>query len=343
MLNEKPEPGSKKKTLKRFFSKIGSRARKTVKKFSTRKRPAGNRIGLIILFILLLLVFVSMAVFAAGIYIFKWNNRPTNVVKKIIPFPAAIVSFKTITINDVEEDASHIEHFYQKSGGEQANQPNAEVIKNQVLDRLIEDQVVANLARKYKIRLEDKEIEDQFQQIVKENGGEGKVKSLLEDLYGLTVPEFKKLIGSQLQKEKLRQKFEDSLRSKVKAKHILVKVGKKAKKKERVKAKKEAQRILAQVKKKGADFAKIAKKYSQDKATKNKGGSLPWFGKGDMTEPFEKAAFGLDVGEISGLVKTNFGYHIIQLEDKRGDIEENFNDWIDGIKKSWIVWKLINW
>jgi len=67
----------------------------------------------------------------------------------------------------------------------------------------------------------------------------------------------------------------------------------------------------------GGNFADLAKQYSTDPATKDKGGELGWFGHGQMVAPFDKAAFSLAVGQTSQPVKSPFGYHIIQVEAKR--------------------------
>jgi foldase protein PrsA len=67
----------------------------------------------------------------------------------------------------------------------------------------------------------------------------------------------------------------------------------------------------------GGDFVALAKQYSQDTATKDKGGELGFFGKGQMVPAFQDAAFSLPVGKISQPVKSPFGYHIIQVEEKK--------------------------
>ena len=79
-----------------------------------------------------------------------------------------------------------------------------------------------------------------------------------------------------------------------------------------VKTKAEAESIRAQLLK-GANFADLAKKYSIDTGSKNKGGDLGWFPRGIMTPNFEKAAFSLKVGQISQPIQTQFGYHIIEV------------------------------
>ncbi len=77
-----------------------------------------------------------------------------------------------------------------------------------------------------------------------------------------------------------------------------------------------AEGILAKAKAPGADFAKLATQYTEDEGSKDKGGEYE-FGRGQMVKEFEDASFGLKPDEISGLVKSEFGYHIIKLLDKR--------------------------
>ena len=98
----------------------------------------------------------------------------------------------------------------------------------------------------------------------------------------------------------------------VRASHILLKT--EGKDDAAVKAK--AEDVLKQAKA-GADFAALAKKYSEDDASAKNGGDLDYFGRGRMVPEFDAAAFAMEPGQISDLVKTQFGYHIIKLTDKK--------------------------
>lgn len=81
-------------------------------------------------------------------------------------------------------------------------------------------------------------------------------------------------------------------------------------------ARKKAQDLLDRIRK-GEDFAKLAKENTDDTASKDKGGEYDFFGRGKMVPEFDKAAFALKAGEVSDLVETQFGYHIIKLEERR--------------------------
>ena len=97
------------------------------------------------------------------------------------------------------------------------------------------------------------------------------------------------------------------------ASHILINAPKDAPTADKAAAKAKAEKILEQVRKSPGDFAKLAKENSQDSVSAERGGDLNFFGKGDMVKPLEDAAFALKEGEISGLVQSDFGFHIIRV------------------------------
>ena len=108
------------------------------------------------------------------------------------------------------------------------------------------------------------------------------------------------------------------------ASHILVNAPKEMNDADKAKAKEKALALLESVKKSPAQFAEIAKKNSQDPGSAANGGDLGFFARGAMVKPFEEAAFSLKKGDISGLVQSDFGYHIIQLTDVKSASSANF-------------------
>lgn len=97
------------------------------------------------------------------------------------------------------------------------------------------------------------------------------------------------------------------------ASHILIAASKNAPPAEKAKAKAKAEDLLNQIRKNPKQFEELAKKYSQDPESAKKGGDLGSFGRGMMVKPFDDAVFSMKVNEISNIVESDFGYHIIKL------------------------------
>jgi peptidyl-prolyl cis-trans isomerase D len=106
------------------------------------------------------------------------------------------------------------------------------------------------------------------------------------------------------------------VKDQVKVRHIRIAVPAGSDAKTDAAAKAKAEDILKQIKA-GGNFAELAKKNSDDPGSKDQGGELGWLDHGKTVPEFDKAAFSLPVGQTSGLIKTQFGYHILQVEDKK--------------------------
>jgi peptidyl-prolyl cis-trans isomerase D len=123
--------------------------------------------------------------------------------------------------------------------------------------------------------------------------------------------------------EELRKYYQENLKlytrdEERRASHILIKADKGAAADVRKAARAKAEALLAQVRKTPAVFAELARKNSEDEGSAQNGGDLDFFGRGAMVKPFEDATFALKKGDISGVVESDFGFHIIQLTDVRG-------------------------
>jgi peptidyl-prolyl cis-trans isomerase D len=128
------------------------------------------------------------------------------------------------------------------------------------------------------------------------------------------------------------------LPNRVHAEHILLMtVGKTDAEVAEIKVK--AEDILAQTKKKGANFEDLAKRYSEDPGSKAKNGDLGWIQQGQTVPEFEKTAFSLNKGETSGLVRTQYGFHIIKVVDKENAHTKTFEEVKDSIRTPYLLQK----
>jgi peptidyl-prolyl cis-trans isomerase D len=140
---------------------------------------------------------------------------------------------------------------------------------------------------------------------------------------------------AQISDDELKAQYQQNIQqyqvaNRVHVEHILLMtVGKTDAEVEEIRQK--AEDVLKQAKK-GAKFEDLAKKYSEDPGTKDKGGDLGWITQGQTVPEFEKTAFGLDKGKMSDLVKTQYGFHIIKVLDKETAHTKPFDEVKDSIK-----------
>lgn len=234
----------------------------------------------------------------------------------------AIVNGEKISKDSYKEEMS----FY---GSMLASRQN---LKNSIIQMMVQDKLISDDMKANKLTVADKEVNDAFMNSVKQFGGQEQFDKMLDD-YNMDLEKFKETVKKDLMYQKhrewfgkehqvsddeIKQYFEDNKEqfSKRDASHILV----------------EDEETAKEIKKKldeGEDFAKLAKEYSKDTANAEKGGELGSFAKGQMVKEFEDAVFSLKEGEISGPVKSQFGYHIIKLNK----IEESLEDSKEQITK----------
>lgn len=137
--------------------------------------------------------------------------------------------------------------------------------------------------------------------------------------------------GIRVNEDDLRTYYKENLtrlaaKEERRASHILINAAKDTPAADRDQAKARAQELLAQVRKSPASFAEVAKKSSQDSGSAPAGGDLNFFGRGAMVKPFEDAVFAMKKGEISDVVESDFGYHIILLTDIKTPRQPSFEE-----------------
>lgn len=250
----------------------------------------------------------------------------------------------------VESTIGGAEGWEQK---DQSGQIYKDKYKTLVLDQMINTELLAQNAEKEGIKVTDKEIQSSYNDLKTYVNSDEQIKKSAEDL-GISDDFLKEQAKLSLLIQKSQEKFyseekvsdsemkkyydehiDEYKKDEVEASHILIKTtddqNKPLPEAEQKKAKEKAEKVLKEVKA-GGDFAELAKKYSQDPGSAEQGGSLGTFGKGMMVKEFEDAAFGMEPGQVSNLVKTDFGYHIIKVTDRIKETT-SFDEAKEGIKE----------
>lgn len=276
----------------------------------------------IITVLLALYVIVGLIV---GWKVYKVKSESVNIRRILVayPLPAVLMPSDIILVRDYLNQLRFIRHFAEKT--KQALPADKE-LGTQLINQMIETELLVRTGRKYGIKLTRADIDAAYKKISDENGGPGELQKLLTDLYGMNEKEFRLLVRDQL----LREKAQKEVLLQIHAKHILIKDEKKAKD------------VLDTLKKDPSKFDELAKQQSEDVATRDKAGDLGFFSRGVMTKAFEDAAYGLKENEITqDLVKTEFGFHIIKVIERKGRVDKNYKDFLVELKKNQPIWILL--
>jgi peptidyl-prolyl cis-trans isomerase C len=206
-------------------------------------------------------------------------------------------------------------------------------MKSNILEGMINEELLYQEAQERGISASESEVEQQIQQYKGQYGEEGFASALAnagmneeqlrsEISRSLTIQnllEEEVTSGIDVTDEEVRQFYEENTQmfeesQSVKASHILIDTRDAETEEAKEEARARAEDLLEELEG-GADFAELAREYSEGPSAQN-GGSLPQFSRGEMVPPFEEAAFALEPGEISDVVETRFGFHIIRVEEK---------------------------
>ena len=203
-------------------------------------------------------------------------------------------------------------------------------VRSSVVEMLVERELLNQKLAEKKLDVTDEDVMKEIETIAAaQNLTMEQVPAEIEK-FGMTMDDLKSQIRMKVQMDKLvaaemkdgkvtdedvKKFYDDNPQyfekpEQVQASHILVKVEKDASDADKAAAKTKIEGLLKQVKE-GGDFAELAKANS-DCPSKERGGDLGMFGRGQMVKEFEDAAFGMEVGQISDIVETQFGYHIIK-------------------------------
>lgn len=245
-----------------------------------------------------------VSVFVYGIYKKQWSGPGASMIAHALPLPAATVNGNVIRYSEYLDDLTTVRRFFAKQAEQAAADgspfegPSDDELRKGVLDRLVQAEILTEEAARFNLVVDEKEVEDEYGKIAAAEGANPEEK--IQELYGWSVAQFKeKVMKPYILQTKLATAVEndESLNASVKTR---------------------AEEALGKVKG-GGDFAELAKEYSGDPSTAAEGGDLGWFERGIMVKEFEDSAFALGKGDVSDLVKTRFGYHIIRCDDVEKD------------------------
>jgi parvulin-like peptidyl-prolyl isomerase len=241
-----------------------------------------------------------------------------------------------ITLSEVEKQASPLREEIQTKDRLEMRERVHEIYRK-VLDKLIEEKLIDQEVKKSGIKVTSKEIEGAVEEVKRQNAAtqEDLEKALANE--GLTLGAYKKEIEKRIQRMKLinwavkvepksgerelrdfYQKNNDQYRinESYRPSQILFLLPKEAQSEEIREIRKKCQKVLERIKG-GEDFGEMALLYSQDISAKNRG-DLGYFKRGELLPEIEKEVFHLQVGEVSEIIRTQFGFHIIKLLDRKG-------------------------
>jgi peptidyl-prolyl cis-trans isomerase C len=229
--------------------------------------------------------------------------------------------------------------------------PRAKEVLRQILDNLIDRELLLQQAKSLKMAVRSQQVDAQMQQLIQRFPSQEAFEQALT-AQNFTLDTVKRDIESQLLRQQLVQKeildkvnvsgrdvqnFYDKNKDKyveeeqVRARHILIRVPQEVNPADDAKLKGKADDALNRAKK-GEDFAALAKEFSDD-GSKENGGDLGFFPRGRMVAEFEEAAFALQPGQTSEIVRTQFGYHIIKVEERKAGRALPFDEAKEQVKE----------
>ena len=257
---------------------------------------------------------------------------------------AAIVNDEIITRYEVDKGAALLEKEAEKKGT--VIDSDKSKIKQAALQKVIDKKLIDQKIRDLNIVITDEELRQTIEDVKKQNNlsQENLVSALRSQ--GISFDQYKSQLREQLEQIRLMgqevrskiqvgeneiKEFYDSNPEKfggddfLRARHIFFRLPPDAKPDDVDKVLTRAM-IVQQKALSGADFAELAKKYSDDPQAAKDGGELGGFKKGDMLPEIESAVAGMKAGQISGIVNTTAGFHIIKLEERKAGAVKPFNE-----------------
>ena len=277
----------------------------------------------------LLLLLTMAAFFTCGTVMQAWAGEKVSPKEKV-----AVVNGTIITRGELDQELQVVSQRLGR-GGKALGKAQLSQLEPQVLENLIGRELLFQEARDAGIRIKEETVKEQLGKLKKRFPDDAAFTKAMGQMHlsendvrqqirrGMTIQrwidgKFARTIS--VQEKEIKEYYDANPRmfqqpEEVRASHILIKVDQNADEKTKLKARKDLEEIQKKLLQ-GQDFAKLAREYSQGPSA-TKGGDLGFFRRGQMVAPFEKAAFALKPGNVSDIVVTRFGYHLIKVTDRK--------------------------
>ncbi|MDH4330449.1 MAG: peptidylprolyl isomerase [Candidatus Moranbacteria bacterium] len=264
---------------------------------------------------IVIIMVIALTFFSVLIYGFGVQSNLIKTVTRPVPLPLASVGgFNFITIREVEENLMSVKKFYESQDfasigvridfTTEEGKKRLKVKERDVINKMIEDEAIENLAKERGIVITKKMVEESVERKIKEIGsGEGVDENLMQ-LYGWTIEDFEHKVvmpgiyKTELEKNVLGNDLKDNTQ---KAKDSIEKIQKRLNE--------------------GEDFSEIVSQNSSENDEK-RNGSLGWFEKEQLNQDLQEKVFSLGKGEISDIIESDLGFHIVKVIDKKIEDEK---------------------
>lgn len=268
-------------------------------------------LGLVALYI------IGGVVFGVRLYHQKRFEKVDLVASYIYPFPVANTGRSILFDKELQHKVQWAKTFAQKSQSELPPDLYARILQD-----MVNDSASMQEAGALNVRVTKKDIDTTFDLVIQGIGTREQAMQYVKDYYGMTLGQLEAQALPKIVQEKIRE--ESFVR--VIARHILIKDDKKA------------EEILKKIKE-GGNFNDLAKDNTEDQTTKDNGGLLAdgefIYRDSGLIEPIEKALFKLKTGQVSDLVKSDFGNHILKVDKREGTINKTMDEWLQSLRKKY--------
>ncbi len=293
-------------------------------------RSSRFRVSFAVPWVLLIVAvaYIAVTVMAGRAFLAGSESRQVLAAIRWLPVPVARVDGEFIWARQYLAYRTFIATFIDRAQQSGQAIDTATPVDEQVIQLVVSNKTVERAAKRAHLSVEDAEIDAAYDDILVAQGGGGEPKqvsqeelqTILNDLYGSSQGQLRELIRVRLLETKVR----DELLEQVNFRQILTT------------DEAQANDLIGKLQN-GEPFDELAKQYSQHAESRDNGGNIGFVARGQQLPAIEAAIFSNPVGLITTPVKTDFGFHVIEVLGTRGTVQQSFEDWLETARNSYRI------